>query len=104
MTRPLAAPTPGQDHAEAGHEHGQRGEHERRAEDGADADLVRRVAALTGPGEEDRHERDHCLGQRRAHGSQDAAHCALGQVQLVAEPLDAVGEQLGGDQNDHQRD
>ena len=54
-------------------------------------------SAAARAGEQDRHERDHRLGQRRAHGGEDAADRALGQVQLMAEPLDAVGEQLGRD-------
>ena len=50
--------------------------------------------------EEDRDDRDHRLGQRRADGRQHGADGALGQVEVVAEPLDAVGEQLRAGQDD----
>jgi hypothetical protein len=43
-------------------------------------------------------------GQGRAHGGQHAAHRPLGQVQLMAEPLDTVGEELGRDKDDNQPD
>ena len=41
--RPTARRPALSDDADAGHEHGQRGEHERRAQDGADADVVGRA-------------------------------------------------------------
>ena len=59
-----------------------------------DADFVGGLGAVRSR-EQDRDERDHRLRQGRADGGQDAADRALGQVQLVAEPLDAVGEELG---------
>ena len=81
---------------DAGHEHGQRREHERRAQDGPDADRVRRLAGR----EQDGDDRDHRLGQGRADRGQDRADRALGQLELAPEPFDAVGEQLGAEQDD----
>ena len=79
------------DHREAGHEHRQRREHERRPEDRADADIVRVLSRR----EQDRDDRDHRLGQRGADGREHGADRALGEAELPPEPLDAVGEQLG---------
>ena len=59
---------------------------------------------VSAPPAEDGHDRDHRLGQGRADGGQDGADRALGQVQLAAHPLDAVGEQLGADEDDGERD
>ena len=69
-------------------------------EDRADADLVRRLAGR----EQDGDDRDHRLGQRRADRRQDGSDRALGQLELAPEPLDAVGEQLGAEQDDHEGD
>ncbi len=84
---------------DAGHEHGEGREHERRAEDGPDADRVRRL-----PGrEQDRDDRDQCLGERRPDRGQHRSDRALGQSELAPEPFDAVGEQLRAEQDDDQR-
>ena len=50
--------------------------------------------------EQDRDDRDHRLGQRRADRGQDRSDRALGELELAPEPLDAVGEQLGAEQDD----
>ena len=54
--------------------------------------------------EQDRDDRDHRLGQGRPDGRQDRADRALGQLELAPEPLDAVGEQLGAEQDDDEGD
>ena len=54
--------------------------------------------------EQDRDDRDHRLGQGRADRRQDRADGALGQLELAAEPFDAVGEQLRAEQDDDERD
>ncbi len=98
----LARPPPrpaGKDRA-AGHEHGQGGEHERCAKDGPDADLM----AGRGAAGQDGHQRDHRLRQGRADRGQDRADRALGQVELAADPLDAVREQLGAEEDDREGD
>ena len=51
---------------------------------------------------EQRHDRDRRLGQRRPHGRQDAADHPLGEPEPLADPLDAVGEQLRPEQ-DHEQ-
>ena len=76
-------------------------EHERRAEDRPDADVVGRLAAAA---EDDRDDRDHRLGQRGADGGEDRPDRALGQLELAPEPLDAVREQLGAEQDDEEGD
>ena len=86
---------------DAGHEHRQRREHERRAEDRAHADAVRRLGAAAG---QDRDDRDHRLRQRRADGGEDGPDGPLGQLELPPEPLDAVREELRAQQDDHERD
>ena len=105
MAGPAPAPTREDDDRDAGHEHRQRREHERGAEDGADADrlraLGRRAAQQHRP--EDGDDRDERLGHGRRDGRQHAADGPLGQLQLVAEPLDAVGEELGGHEDDRER-
>ena len=73
-----------------GYEHGQRGQHERGAEDGPDADLARGHAAA----EQNRDQRNHRLRQRRTDGRQHRPDRSLAQLELMPEPLDAVGEQL----------
>ena len=70
-------------------------------EDRPDADAVRRLRAAA---EEDRDDRDHRLRERRADGREDRADRALGELELPAEPLDAVREQLGAEQDDEERD
>ena len=89
----------------AGHEHGQRREHEGRAQDGAHADRMRGLGdpPPTDRRPDDGDDRDQRLGHRRRHRGQHAADRPLGQVQPMPEPLDAVGEQLGGEQDDRQR-
>ena len=54
--------------------------------------------------EQDRDDRDHRLRQRRPDRRQDRADGALGEVELAPEPLDAVGEQLGAEQDDDERE
>ena len=83
-----------------GHEHGQGCEHERCAQDGPDADLIAGSAAAR----QDRDKRDHRLRQGRADGGQHRADRALGQVELAADPFDAVREQLGAQKDDRERD
>ena len=83
---------------DAGHEHGERREHERRPQDRADADLVRRRARR----EQDGDDRDHRLGQCRADRGEHGTHRALGQFELASEPFDAVREQLRAHQDDHE--
>ena len=65
---------------DAGHEHRQRREHERRAEDGPDADLGGVLAGR----EEDRDDRDHRLGQGRADRGEDRADGPLGEARACA--------------------
>ncbi len=93
------APSRLEQHRDPRHKHREGREHEWRTEDRPDADLVRVCLA----GEQDRDDRDHGLGQRRSDRREDRADGALGQPELVPEPLDAVGEQLGADQDDHER-
>ena len=86
-------------HDQAGHEHRERGEHERRAEDGADAYLVRVILDVE-------QDRDHGNGRFRQRGSDGGEHRsdrAFRQAELAAEPLDAVGEQLGAGEDDCER-
>ena len=66
-----------------------------------DADAVRRLGAAAG---QDRDDRDHRLGQRRADRGEDGPDGALGELELPAEPLDAVREQLRAEQDDDERD
>ena len=80
----------------AGDDHRQAREHEGRAEDGADADVL----GVGGVGEEDGDDRDQGLGQGRADRREHAAHGALAELEAPPEPLDAVGEQLGGKKDD----
>ena len=61
------------------------------------------LAACDTPPEHDGDERDHRLRQGRAYGRQDGPDRTFGQLELVAEPLDAVGEQLRADQDHHER-
>ncbi len=63
-------------------------------------DVGRRRAA----GEDDGDDRDHRLGQGRPDRRQDGADRPFGQVEVVAEPLDAVGEQLRPDEDDDEGD
>jgi len=89
---------------EAGDEHGERGQGERGAEDRTDPDFL---GALRGvPADQDRSDdgddRDQGLGKGGCHRGEDAAHSPLAQVQAMAEPLDAVREQLGTDEDDRQ--
>ena len=95
-----APPAEGED-AHPRHEHRQRRQHERRPEDGPDADRVRGLAAA---GEQDRDDRDHRLGQGGADGREHRTHRPLGKIELAPDPFDAVGEELGADQDDDQRD
>ncbi len=96
---------PSLDHdCDAGNEHGQRREHERRPQDRPDADPVSVRGGTRLAGQEDRHDRDERLGQCRADGGEDAAHGTLGQVELAAEPLDPVGEELGAHEDHHEGD
>ncbi len=78
------------DYRDAADEDGESRKHEGSAEDGADADLL---AGLFGA-KEYRDERDHGLGESRAHRGQHAAHRAFAQIELATEPLDPVDEQL----------
>jgi hypothetical protein len=94
------APAPECQHRHAGDEHRERGEHERRSEDGPHADLVRRRARR----EDDRDDRDQRLGQGGPDRGQDRTHGSLGQIQRAPEPFDPVGEQLGPDEDDDERD
>ena len=87
-------------HRDAGDEHRERREHERRAEDRPDADAVRRLGAAAG---QDRDDRDHRLRQRGADRGEHGADRALGKLELPAEPLDAVREQLRAEQDDDER-
>ena len=80
--------------ADARDEHRERREHERCAR--GSAPTPTRIADAP-HGEQDRDDRDHRLGECRADGGQDGADRALGQLELVTEPLDAVREQLGAD-------
>ena len=96
---------PGQDDdADAGDEHRQRGEHERGPQDRADAHLggVAGIAAKHDRSH-DGDDRDQGLRHRGGHRRQDAADRPFGQVQLMAEPLDAIGEQLGSHQDERKR-
>ena len=89
----------GQEDRDAGHEHREGGQHERGAQDRADPDRVRRLATR----EQDRDDRDHRLGQGGPDGREHGADRALGELELASEPLDAVGEQLGTEQDDEER-
>ena len=78
-----------QQHGQAEDEHGQGGEHERRAQDGPDADLLPGAVA-----EHDGDQRQDGLRERGAHRRQHAADRALGEPEALPHPLPAVGEQL----------
>jgi len=68
------APAPGEDHhGRRRDDHGEAGEHERRAEDGADAHVVGGRAA----GEDDGDDWHQSLGQGGTDGGEDAAHGPL---------------------------
>ena len=85
---------------QADEQHDERPEHERRAEDGTDPDVVS-VDAL---GEEDGHDRHERLRCRGPDGGEDAAGRALGHPERHAKPFDAVGEQLRADEDEGERD
>ena len=76
---------------DTGHEHRERREHERRTEDGPDADLVRRVApapnriAMIGI---------IVSGRAVPTAASTEPDRAFGELELAPEPLDAVREQL----------
>ena len=61
-------------------------------------------SAVCAAGEHDRDDRHEGLGEGRAHRREDAAHRALAELVAPAEPLDAVGEQLGRGEDDGEGD
>src|SRR5438034_405305 len=84
---------------DADEQHDERAEHERGAEDRAHPDLVR----VWRVGEEDRDDRDERLRSSGPDRREDAPGGALADAELDAEPLDAVGEDLGADQDEDER-
>ena len=94
------AAQPEDDDRGAGDEHREAREHERRAQDGAHADLVGGRAAGEDDGD-DGHER---LGKRRADRGEDAADGAFAEVVAAPEPLDPVGEELSRDEDEAERE
>ena len=82
------------------HQHRERPEHERRADDRADRDLDRLLAAATA---EERDHRDDRLGERGADGREQRADRALAEVEPVPEPLDGVGEADRAAHDEHER-
>ncbi len=99
LSRPPLRPRVGQ-HRDAGNAERSGGEHERCAQNGADAYLIVGSAAA----EQDGDERDQRLGHGRTDRGEDAADGPFVQAQVKAEPFDCVGEQLGGDQDDGEAD
>ena len=75
-------------------------EHERRADDRADRDLDRLLAAAAA---EQRDDRDDRLGQRGADRREQRADRALAEVEPVPEPLDGVGEADRAGHDEHER-
>ena len=100
----VAASAPGEDEVGgAGDEHGDGGEHEGRADDGADAHVVGVGGVFGGGGAgEDGHDGDEGFGQGGAHGGEDAAEHAFVETEFLAEPFDAVGENVAAGQDDDQ--
>ena len=96
-----AAARHGTHDADAGDEHRERREHERRPEDRPHADRVRRLAAAA-----------NAIamigiivsGSAVPTAASTEPDRALGQLELAAEPLDAVREQLGAEQDDDEGD
>ena len=91
------------DHADAGHEHGQCREHEGRTENGADADLVA-AASLAVPAKRIATSGIIVSGRAVPTAARTLPTAPSARLQLVPEPLDAVGEELGRDQDDRERD
>jgi hypothetical protein len=86
--------------ADTGHEHREGREHERRAQDGADADLVGAFARR----EDDRDDRNQGLWQRRPDRGEHGTDRALAESELAAHPFDAVGEELRREQDHDEAD
>ena len=83
----------------AGHHHPpQRRQHERRAQDRADPDLVARLVSR-----HDRDDRQQRLGQGGSDRGEDRADGALRQAEPLADPLDAVREELRRNEDDQER-
>jgi uncharacterized membrane protein len=90
-------------HRDADEEHGDGAEHERRTEDGADGDAVGRPHFSGEDAADDGDDRYHRLRQHRADRREDAPGPPLANVELVTDPLDAVGEYLGAEQQQRER-
>jgi hypothetical protein len=73
--------------AGADQQHGDRAQHERGADDGADRDLLGLAAR------EHRDNGNHRLRQRRTDCGQQASHGSFTEVETLARPLDRVREQ-----------
>ena len=69
---------------------------------GAGSEASHGVGRLAAATERDRDDRDHRLRQRRPHRGEHGPNGPFGQLELAAEPLDAVREQLGADE-DHDK-
>ena len=65
-----------------------------RTQDSADANRIR---SRPGP-QHDRDKRNHRLGQGRANRRQEGPDRPFGQTELVTEPLDCLGAELGAEQ------
>ena len=63
------------------------------------------ISRATPPaGEQDRDDRDHRLGQRGPDRREHGPDRPLGEAQLLPEPLDAVGEELGAEEDHDEGD
>ncbi len=88
------------EHGDPRDEHREAGEHERRPQDRPDAHVVGGRSASEDDGD-DRHQR---LRQGGPDRGEHAAHGPFAELVATAEPLDAVGEELGRDQDDGEGD
>jgi len=62
------------------------------------------MSSAASPREHDGDDRHQGLGKSRAQRREDAARGAFAELVATAEPLDAVGEQLGRGEDDGERD
>ena len=84
-------------HRHADQEQRQCGQHQRRAENGTDADFLVDLDVLRAG--ENRQQRHHGFRQRGADGGKHRAGHAFGDFQLFAQVLESVDEHFRGDQD-----
>ncbi len=98
QARPILAALAVDDGGEGGDAEGERGEHERRAQDGAQRDVVARRLAE----EDQRHQRDQRLRQGGPDRREHASHRPLREAEPHSQPFHAISEQLRADDDDEE--